>query len=653
MSTATTTIPERTPSSSAKSTSLFSINEEILAQILVGVTLVTLIAGFLTELEETVGTTAWVFYAVAYVAGGYYGIQAGWESLLDWRIDVDLLMILAAVGAALVGQPFEGALLLFLFSLSNVLQTYALDRTRNAIRSLIKLRPHTALVRRASGSETVFVEEIEVDEVLIIRPGEQIALDGIIVSGESAINQASLTGESLPVTKRVGDTVLAGTLNETGGIDVRVTKTAENSTISRLIKLVEQARDEKAHTEHFIEKAEQYYAAGVILMTIAAVIIPLLFLGEAFQTTFYRAMTLMVAASPCALVISTPATVLSAIGNGARRGVLFKGGIHVEQAAALKVVAFDKTGTLTMGRPAVTDIIPAHNNLAVDQLLALAAAVESRSEHPLAEAIVKAAEKKNVAFSEAVDFRSSTGRGVQGEVDGVTIFVGSLAFIQGLGSDVTPIWHEAERLQADGKTAVAVGRMADQDQVELLGVIALADELRPNAREIVEKLRHSGIEHVVMLTGDNERVGRAIAQEVGLDEYHANLMPEDKLNLLKTMEAQYGPVAMVGDGINDAPALASASVGIAMGAAGTDVALETADVVLMSDDLAMLPYMIGLSRQTRRVLVQNLVFAIAVIAVLIIAVLGLSLPLPMSVIGHEGSTVLVSLNGLRLLGYRG
>ncbi len=624
-----------------------------MAQILVGITLVTLIAGFLTELDEAVGTTAWIFYAVAYVAGGYYGVQAGWKSLLDWRIDVDLLMILAAVGAALVEQPFEGALLLFLFSLSNVLQTYALDRTRNAIRSLIKLRPHTALVRRNGGSETVFVEEIGVDEVLIIRPGEQIALDGIIVSGESAINQASLTGESLPVTKRVGESVLAGTLNETGGIDVRVTKTAENSTISRLIKLVEQARDEKAHTEHFIEKAEQYYAAGVILMTIAAIIIPLLFLGEAFQPTFYRAMTLMVAASPCALVISTPATVLSAIGNGARRGVLFKGGIHVEQAAALKVVAFDKTGTLTMGRPAVTDIVPVHDGLTADQLLALAAAVESRSEHPLAEAIVKAAEKKNVAFSEAVDFRSSTGKGVQGEVDGVTIFVGSLAFIQGFGSDVTPIWHEAEQLQTNGKTAVAVGRLVDQDQVDLLGVIALADQLRPNAREIVEKLRRSGIEHVVMLTGDNERVGRAIAHEVGLDEYHANLMPEDKLNLLKTMEEQYGPVAMVGDGVNDAPALASASVGIAMGAAGTDVALETADVVLMSDDLAMLPYMIGLSRQTRRVLVQNLVFATAVIAALIIAVLGVNLPLPMSVVGHEGSTVLVSLNGLRLLGYRG
>ncbi|MDJ0757113.1 MAG: heavy metal translocating P-type ATPase [Ardenticatenaceae bacterium] len=653
MSTATTTIPETKSSSSAKSQSLFSINEEILAQILVGITLVTLIAGFLTELDEAVGTTAWIFYAVAYVAGGYYGVQAGWKSLLDWRIDVDLLMILAAVGAALVEQPFEGALLLFLFSLSNVLQTYALDRTRNAIRSLIKLRPHTALVRRNGGSETVFVEEIGVDEVLIIRPGEQIALDGIIVSGESAINQASLTGESLPVTKRVGESVLAGTLNETGGIDVRVTKTAENSTISRLIKLVEQARDEKAHTEHFIEKAEQYYAAGVILMTIAAIIIPLLFLGEAFQPTFYRAMTLMVAASPCALVISTPATVLSAIGNGARRGVLFKGGIHVEQAAALKVVAFDKTGTLTMGRPAVTDIVPVHDGLTADQLLALAAAVESRSEHPLAEAIVKAAEKKNVAFSEAVDFRSSTGKGVQGEVDGVTIFVGSLAFIQGFGSDVTPIWHEAEQLQTNGKTAVAVGRLVDQDQVDLLGVIALADQLRPNAREIVEKLRRSGIEHVVMLTGDNERVGRAIAHEVGLDEYHANLMPEDKLNLLKTMEEQYGPVAMVGDGVNDAPALASASVGIAMGAAGTDVALETADVVLMSDDLAMLPYMIGLSRQTRRVLVQNLVFATAVIAALIIAVLGVNLPLPMSVVGHEGSTVLVSLNGLRLLGYRG
>lgn len=628
------------------------LDEERLARILTVVTLLTLIGGWLLEGETAVGTTAWVLYAISYIAGGYFGVQAGWESLMERRIDVDLLMILAAIGAALVGAPFEGALLLFLFSLSNVLQDYALDRTRNAIRSLMDLRPQEALVRRNGQTVTLSIDEIQVDEVLIIRPGEQIGLDGVIIEGESTIDQASLTGESIPVHKQVGDEVLAGTINQKGALEVRVSKAAGDSTIARLIKLVEEARDDKADTERFIDKAEQYYAAGVILMTLVAIIAPLVFLNEPFSDSFYRAMTLMVAASPCALVISTPATVLSAIGAGARRGVLFKGGAYVEDAANLKVFAFDKTGTLTVGKPAVVNLVTV-NGISEDDLLAQAAAVEAKSEHPLAQAVAKKAQENGLQLAEAKGFQSVTGKGVYAQVGEATVYIGSLRYMADLGVDVAPLADQVAGMQDNGQTAVVVARQEKNGDVGLLGSIGIADELRPNAAEIIAKLKSQGIEKVVMLTGDNERVAQAIGRAAGVDEVHANLMPQDKLNILKQLEQEVGPVAMVGDGVNDAPALATATIGIAMGAAGTDVALETADVVLMADDLGHVPYMIGLSNQTKRVLIQNLVFAFGVILVLIGSVLGFGLPLPLSVIGHEGSTVLVSLNGLRMLGYRG
>lgn len=625
--------------------------EERLARLLTVVNFITLIIGWILEGEETIGTAAWVFYAIAYISGGYFGIQAGWDSLKEWKIDVDLLMILAAVGAALVGAPFEGALLLFLFSLSNVLQDYALDRTRNAIRALMDLRPQEAQVRRGAETLTLGIDDIRLDDVLLIRPGEQIALDGILIDGESAIDQSSLTGESIPVHKKVGDEVLAGTINQKGALEVRVTKTAEDSTIARLIKLVEEAREDKANTEQFIDKAEQYYAVGVILMTIAAIIVPLLFINEPFTTTFYRAMTLMVAASPCALVISTPATVLSAIGNGARRGVLFKGGAYVEQAADLKVVAFDKTGTLTVGKPAVVRIVTA-DTFGEEEVLALAAAVEAKSEHPLAQAIAQAAIQRNLDVPEVKGFQSETGQGVYAQVHHEAVYVGNLRYMEQLGVDVKPLLETIREMQDSGQTAVIIARQSGS-QMTLLGSIGIADELRGNAAEVVRQLKKEGIKKVVMLTGDNERVAKAIAQKAGIDEFYANLMPEDKLTILKKLEAEVGPVAMVGDGVNDAPALATATIGMAMGAAGTDVALETADVVLMADNLAHVPYMIGLSHQTKRVLIQNLLFATAMIALLIAAVLGFALPLPLSVVGHEGSTVLVSLNGLRMLGYRG
>ena len=627
------------------------------------ITLVMLITGWLAETWEAAPIIWGSAYAVAYAAGGYFGGRAGLESLRERRIDVDLLMILAAIGAAIVGSPFEGALLLFLFSFSNVLQDYALDRTRNAIRSLMKLRPDEATIRRGSQWLKVSVETVRVKDIFLLRPGDRIPLDGTIIQGKGGVDQASITGESMPVSKQPGDQVLAGTINLNGSLQVEVTRSAQESTIARLIKLVEDARSEKAQTQRFLDTAEQYYAMGVIGFTILAVIIPIFLLNHPFDETFYRAMTLMVAASPCALIISTPASILSAIGNGARRGVLFKGGVYMEQAAGIKVVAFDKTGTLTQGKPQVTDVTliePGADHQAVsgerwqgsdDDLLALAAAIEAKSEHPLAQAIVMAAEARELKPAEVTDFNAEAGKGVRGQVNGYDIWIGRLDQLNGL-KPVGEATAQArlDQWQAAGKTAVVVVQLLGQHEPgHILGVIALADQLRAEAAPVVKALKGLGVEQVVMLTGDNDRVAQAIAEQVGVDTYYADLLPEDKLQLIKKLEAESGSVAMIGDGVNDAPALASASIGIAMGAAGTDVALETADIVLMADDLQNLPYLIALSRQTRKTLIMNLAFAMAMIVVMVIAIFTANFSLPLAVIGHEGGTVLVSLNGLRLL----
>ena len=622
--------------------------------IFTAITFVAMIAGWAAERFEA-AIAPLILYVIAYAAGGSYGLRAGLQSLRDRTIDVDLLMVLAALGAAVVGEPFEGAMLLFLFSLSNVLQKYALDRTRNAIRSLMALRPAQALVRR--GDETVIlpIEKINVGDRIIVKPGERIALDGVVVDGDSAVDQASITGESMPVSKQAGDTVFAGTINKNGSLEIGVTKVAKDSTIARLIKMVEEAHSEKAETQRFIDKAEQYYAMGVIVFTALAVIVPQLLAYEAFGVSFYRAMTIMVAASPCALVISTPATVLSAIGNGARQGVLFKGGIYVENAATVKVVAFDKTGTLTAGKPRVTDVKVLSPEIgSEDELLALAAAVESRSEHALAQATVDAARSRDLALSEAFAFQAATGRGVSATVNSRDVRIGNLRYFEGIANaDLAAAEAEVRRLQNQGKTSVVVVQMENDHQVaHVLGVVAFADVVRPDAAEVVRELKALGVERVVMLTGDNEQVAAEIAHQVGADEFYADLLPEDKVKAVREVSQKYGPVAMVGDGVNDAPALATADIGIAMGAAGTDVALETADIVLMADDLKKIPYVIGLSRQTRKTLVVNLGFALFMIALMLITIFVSDLPLPAAVVGHEGGTVLVSLNGLRMLGYK-
>lgn len=633
---------------------------ERLAASFVLITFITMIGGLVADWQEQ-PTLATVLYTIAYATGGYYGLKGSLEALRGWVIDIDLLMVLAAAGAALVGQPFEGVMLLFLFSLSNVLQDFALDRTRNAIRSLMDLRPDTALVKQGEQLIALPVEQVSPGTMIVLRPGDRIPLDGQVLVGEGDVNQASLTGESMPVWKKPGDVVLAGTINQTGSLEVKVTKRPQESTLARMIKLVEEAHQEKAETQRFLDKAERVYAVGVILFTILVAVVPLLFLNETFDIAFYRAMTVMVAASPCALIISTPASILSAIGNGARRGVLFKGGVYVEQAAKLRVVAFDKTGTLTKGEPQVTDVIVLQKTFFANQvefatpedaLLALAAALETKSEHLVAQAIVQAAKEKRLRLDAVTSFQATPGKGIEAQVNGHIYRVGNSRYFADLTENGLSVAAALmAHLQGEGKTPVIVARIEGEKAIPL-GVIALADRLREDAAAVVHDLKQLGIEKVVMLTGDNQRVAQAIAHEAGVDEVYADLLPEDKLGIIRQLKEQYGTVAMVGDGVNDAPALATATIGLAMGAAGTDVALETADVVLMANRLDNIPYAIALSRKTRRVLTANLSFAMLMIVVMLIGIFGWALPLPLAVLGHEGGTVLVSLNGLRLLAFR-
>ncbi|MFB6080846.1 MAG: heavy metal translocating P-type ATPase [Haloferacaceae archaeon] len=631
----------------------------------VGITLVGMAVGLAAGWLDAPPPVGWVGYGAAYVFGGWYGLKASVETLGQRAVDIDLLMVLAALGALSIGAPFEGATLLFLFSLSNVLQHYAIGRSRRAIRSLVRMRPESARVVRDGEEVAVPVDEVAIDDVFVVRPGDRIPLDGTVVSGESAVDQSTLTGESVPVPKAPGDEVYGGTINENGSLEVRVTRRAGESAIARLIEMVEEAQSEKAGAQRLVDRLEQPYVLGVFGLTAAAIAVPAL-LGADLDGTVYRAMTLMVAASPCAVIISTPAAVLSAIAAGARQGVLFKGGEHVETAATISAVAFDKTGTLTEGDTRLTDVVvrdgatlagaspSGEGALTEEGLLAVAAAVQSRSEHHLARATVRAAVERALDVPEAEDFRATVGQGVRATVGDHAVHIGNRRYFESLTADGVALdagLDALDALQAEGKTSVLVAREAD-GEFRLLGWLAYTDAVRSGAAEVIADLRGLGVERVVMLTGDNERVARHVAEAVGIDEVRAELLPEQKVEIVAELVDRYGDVAMVGDGVNDAPALATASLGVAMGGAGTDVALETADVVLMSDDLSRIPYVLGLGRATRRTLLANFAVAFGAIAVMIVTVLTAGIPLPLAVVGHEGSTVVVSLNGLRLLGFR-
>ncbi len=612
---------------------------EQLAPYLVAVTLLALILSLLVGRADADPRLAHALNIISYLAGGAIGLKTALESLREGKIDVDLLMILAALGAAFIDQWHEGAILLFLFSLSNVLQDYAIGRSRNAIRSLFALYPQTAKIRRGDDVIDVEIDAIRVGDIVLIEPGERVPVDGDVIRGDSSVDESPITGESLPADKSAGDRVFAGSLNKQGILDVRATRLAANSTLSRIIELVEEAQDSKAPTERSLERFEQRYATLIILSVALFIVLPpLLGLAE-FESNFYRAMVLMTVASPCALVISVPSAIISAIASAARIGVLFKGGASLEQLATVKAFAFDKTGTLTLGEPRVTDITCAAG-VSRHSLVVAAASAEARSEHPLAKAIVAYSVDAGMPLSEPDNFTAIPGKGVRATLDGCVVQVGRVSQLARTAELPHALRQAHVELERAGKTVVAVLR----DGV-WLGLIALADESRADASALMTALKAVGV-HPFMLTGDNKLVAASIAAEIGIERVYAGLLPEDKVEVVRQMQQEFGAVAMVGDGINDAPAMAQADISIAMGGAGADVALETADAVLMSDQLGRILDAQRLSARARQVVRQNIGFSLAVIAMLTIGVFAVELPLPLGVLGHEGSTVIVVLNGL-------
>ena len=585
-------------------------------------------------------------YIVSAVVGGYYFAREAVEDLIfERRISIEMLMTVGATVAIIMGEAMEGAMLAFLYSISEAAEGYTEAKTRSAIRKLMDLTPKRATVRRDGTEVEIPVEELRVGDVFIVRPGEALATDGEVVTGHSSVNQAPVTGESVPVEKTAGDPVFAGSINEEGALEVRATKTYADNTIARIIEMVEEAQERKGASERFIERFGRRYSPTVLAIGVLVALVPPLLFDADWRTWITRATVFIVAASPCALVIAIPITLVAALGTAARKGVLFKGGVYLEELAKVRVVALDKTGTITRGEPEVTQVVAATTSIPADEILARAAAVESRSQHPLARAIVAHAAAKGVQPKALEDFRSLTGAGAVGRIGSDEVYIGSPELFEGeLRLDLGALRGEIERLRAVGNTVVIVGSAS-----EAWAAIAIRDNIRPNARAAIAALHAVGMKQVAMLTGDNEVTARAIAAEVGIDQVYASLKPEDKAVTIRELAKQHGHVAMVGDGMNDAPALAEATVGVAMGAAGTDVALETADVALMADDLEKLVHAIKLAKRNQSVVRQNLALSIAVILVFVTgAVLG-TFTLPMAVIGHEVSEFIVIASGLRML----
>ncbi|MBO2521474.1 MAG: cadmium-translocating P-type ATPase [Firmicutes bacterium] len=598
---------------------------------------------------ERWGSPAWaiLLYAGGFVAGGYHSAREGLTTLIRERdLDVDLLMVVAAIGAASIGYWADGAVLILIFAFSGTLEEYAMRRTGRDIAALMTLSPETATVFKDGREVEVPVQEIRPGDLVLVRASERVPVDGVVVEGHSAVDEASITGESIPKEKSPGARVFAGTINGPGVLKVQAASSAEETLLARLIQLVQEAQQEKPRTQLFIERFERRYARFVVAASLLVGTLPPLVLGWSWSETVYRAMIFLVVASPCALVASMMPAVLSGISNGARHGILFKGGSHLEIMGELDVVAFDKTGTLTHGRPVVTDVVALDGGAGARQrVLQIAGSLERWSEHPLAAAVVAAAEAERVPLLEPEELQETPGAGLAGKVAGAPCLVGSVDFAARSGIELPGQLRQAvEELEREGK-ALAVVACAGR----ALGVLAFQDTLREQAPRVIRRLKEMGVRKVIMLTGDTQRSGEAIGAKAGCDQVYASLLPEDKVRIVKELSASHRRVAMVGDGVNDAPALASASVGIAMGGAGSDVALETADVVLVSDDLEKLPYAIALARRVRRIVKQNIVFSLSVMALLVTANFMEAISLPVGVIGHEGSTVLVILNGLRAL----
>ncbi|MFC3885172.1 heavy metal translocating P-type ATPase [Bacillus songklensis] len=588
-------------------------------------------------------------FALAIIIGGYRVFTAGLKNLVRFQFDMRTLMTVAIIGAAAIGEWSEGATVVILFAISEVLESYSMDKARQSIRSLMEIAPKQALIRRNGEEFSIPVEDIAIDDVMIVKPGQKIAMDGVVIKGISTVNQAAITGESVPVEKASDDEVFAGTLNEEGLLEVRVTKRVEDTTISKIIHLVEEAQGERAPSQAFVDRFAKYYTPVIIFIALVVAIVPPLLFGADWGKWIYQGLAILVVGCPCALVISTPVAIVTAIGNAARHGVLIKGGIHLEETGAIEAIAFDKTGTLTKGTPEVTDLIVYTNE---EQALRIAAVLENNSQHPLASAIMKKAEESNVFIGNVTvkEFHSVTGKGIKGQIDGKEYAVGSPGMFRQWNENLMTgeINQTIERLQHEGKTVMVVGT---EERIESL--IAVADTIRENSPSVLEKLRKLNIRRIIMLTGDNEQTARGIGKQIGVQEVKAELLPGDKLRYIKQLRRQHKHVAMVGDGVNDAPALAAATVGVAMGGAGTDTALETADVVLMGDDLRKLPFTISLSRKALAIIKQNISFSLMIKLIALLLVIPGWLTLWIAIFADMGATLIVTLNGLRLLKVKG
>jgi Cd2+/Zn2+-exporting ATPase len=584
-------------------------------------------------------TPAMILFLGVVAVSGHRIVKDGILSTLKLHFSIDLLMTIAAAGAFLIGHGEEGAMVLFLFSIAEFLEEHAADRARNSLRELMRVAPETARLRRNGEEVEVHIHEAGVGDMVVVKPGEKIPLDGIVVRGTARVNQAPITGESLPVVKEEGGKVYAGTINEDGYLEIRVTRKPSETLLSRIVEMVAESQRRKSRTEKFIDKFSRHYTPAVIILAFLVAALPPVF-GMPFREWFYRALVLLVVSCPCALAISTPVSMVSGITSAARNGVLIKGSTYLEELSRVRTVAFDKTGTLTMGRPVVTGVVAADGQKEVE-VLRIAASLEAKSEHPIARAVVEEAERQGLRLRDIKDFRAVAGKGVIGQIKGKTYRVGNRRFFEEEGIRFSD--REVTKMEAEGRTVVLVG-----DGGWSFGIIAVMDQLREGAVEAVRSLKEKGI-RVVMLTGDNKSTARAIARAAGVDEYHASLLPEDKVRIIDKLTRGYGGVAMVGDGVNDAPALARATVGIAMGAIGSDVALETADIALMEDNLFNLSRLFELSRRTLRVVKENVVASIAVKGSLAILALPGMVTLWMAVgVGDMGLSLAVILNAMRL-----
>ena len=607
--------------------------------------------GIVADLAGAPGAVGQTAYLLAILIAGAPVARQGFRTLrVSRQLDINILMTIAIIGALAIDKWLEGATVVVLFALGDALEGYSADRARRSIRSLMSLAPAEAVVRGTDGERRVPVAQIAVGDLVIVRPGERIPMDGNIVAGQSVVNQAPVTGESIPVDKSAGEDVFAGTINGAGVLDVRVTRLASDSTIARIIRMVEEAQEQKAPTQRFVESFAAWYTPGVVVVAALMATVPPLFFGGAWSDWVYRSLVLLVVSCPCALVISTPVTIVSAIAAAARNGVLVKGGAYLEAAGSLRALALDKTGTLTMGTPEVTAVIPL-NGMSEADVLRLAATVERYSEHPLGAAIVRAADLRGASPNGArvEDVRSVMGRGIEARVDGASVRVGTRALaLNGNGANPDPaIEARLTELEERGQTAVLV---AIDDAV--VGVIGMADRIRPESRDAMRAIKAAGIRETIMLTGDRRAVAQAVAAEAGVDSVEAELLPDHKVDAIERLLARHGQVGMVGDGINDAPALARSTIGFAMGAAGTDTAMETADIALMSDDLSKLAFTVRLSRRAKRVIAANVTFSIGIKLVFLVLALVGTATLWEAVIADVGASIIVTANGLRMLRQR-